>query len=166
MSLRHDADRFAQALLRDARDILAVDQNPAELRIVEALQQREQCRLAAAGMADQTDALARPEAETEVLENLLPVGIAEIDVLELHTGAAPDQRRRFGMVAQLMGQQQRRDCLRETGDMLRDVDERHREIARRMQHGQSKRAHQHDVARRRRALLPEHDRPGEQTERQ
>src|ERR1700691_1220836 len=115
-------------------------------------------------MADETDALARPEAETEVLENVLPVGIVEIDVLELHTGAAPDQRLRFGMVAQLMGQQQRRHRLRKTGDMLRDVDERHREIARRMQHGQPKRAHEHDIARRRRALLPEHDYPSEQTE--
>ena len=60
--LRHDADGFAQAVLRDARDVLAVDQDAAALRVVEALQQREQGRFAAAGMADQADALARPEA--------------------------------------------------------------------------------------------------------
>ena len=71
--LRHDADRFAQALLGDAGDILAVDQDAAVLHVVEALQQREQRRLAAAGMADEADALARPEAEIEVLENLLSV---------------------------------------------------------------------------------------------
>ena len=61
--LRHDADGLAQAVLRDARDVLPVDQNAAALHVVEALQQREQRRLAAAGMADQADALARPEAE-------------------------------------------------------------------------------------------------------
>ena len=111
--LRHDADGVAQALLRDARDILAVDQNAAGLHVVEPLQQREQRRLAAAGMADQPDALARHEAEIEVLENLLAVRIAEIDMLELHAGAAPDQRLGLGMVAQVVRHQQRRDRLRQ-----------------------------------------------------
>ncbi len=104
--LRHDADGLAQALLGDPRDVLAVDQDPADLHIVETLQQREQRRLAAAGMADQADALARPEAERKVLENPLAVRIAEIDMLELDAGAAPHQRLRFGMVAQLMRHQQ------------------------------------------------------------
>ena len=40
--LRDDADGFAQAVLRNPRDILAVDQNPAVLHVVEALQQRKQ----------------------------------------------------------------------------------------------------------------------------
>ena len=56
--LRHDGDGFAQALLRDARDVLAVDQDAARLHVVETLQQREQRRLAAAGTADEADPLA------------------------------------------------------------------------------------------------------------
>ena len=54
--LRHDADGLAQALLGHARDILAVDQDASGLHVVEALQQREQGRFAAAGM----DRRARP----------------------------------------------------------------------------------------------------------
>ena len=74
--LRHDRDRLAQAVLRDARNILAVDQDAAGLHVVEALQQREQGRLAAAGLADQADALARLDVEVEVLENRGAVRIA------------------------------------------------------------------------------------------
>ena len=81
--LRHDGDGLAQALLRDARDVLAVDQDAAALQIVEALQQGEQRRLAAAGMADQADALARPEVQIEIPEDPLAVAVAEIDMLEL-----------------------------------------------------------------------------------
>jgi len=87
--LRDDADGFAQAVLRNPRDILFVDQDPAVLHVVEALQQRKQRRFAAAGMTDPADALARFEAELEVLENLLAVAVAEIDMLELDAGAAP-----------------------------------------------------------------------------
>ena len=36
-----------------------------------------------------------------------PIDDAELDVLELHAGAAPDQRRRLRMVAQLMRHEQR-----------------------------------------------------------
>jgi hypothetical protein len=39
--LRHDGDRIAQALLRDAGDILAADQDAAGLHVIEALQQRK-----------------------------------------------------------------------------------------------------------------------------
>jgi hypothetical protein len=88
--------------LRDARHILSVDQDAAVLNVVEALQQGKERRLAAARMADKPDALSRPEAEVEVLEDLLPVAVAEMDVLELDAGAALDQRLRLGMVTQLM----------------------------------------------------------------
>ena len=132
--LRHDADGFAQAFLRDAGDVLTVDQNAAVLHVVETLQQREQSRFTAAGRANEADAFARHEAQVQVLENLLAVAVAEIDVLEPDAGAAPDQRRRLRMIAQLVRHQQRRQRLRQARDMLRDVDERHREIARGVQH--------------------------------
>ena len=64
--LRHHGDRCAQAFLRDPRDILAVDHDAALLHIVEPLQQREQRRFAAAGLADQADALAGLEPQAEL----------------------------------------------------------------------------------------------------
>ena len=44
--------------------------------VVEALQQHEQRRLAAAGLADQADALAGLQPQAEAFEHLLPAGIA------------------------------------------------------------------------------------------
>ncbi len=122
------------------------------LHVVEALQQRKQRGLAAAGMANQPDPLAGPEADAEILENPPPVGIAEIDVLEFHAGAAADQRLRLGMVAQIVRHQKRRDGLGKPRDVLGDVDQRHREVARRAQHRERERAGEHDVAGRRLAL--------------
>ena len=78
--------------------------------------------------------------------------------------AAPDlhQRLGFGMVAQLVRQQQRGDRFGQPRDMLGDIDQRHRQIARRTQNGKTERADQHDIAGGGAAALPEHDRPGQQ----
>jgi hypothetical protein len=57
--LRHHADVRAQAVLRDLGDVLAVDQQPARLDVVEAQQQVDERRLARARAADQADLLAR-----------------------------------------------------------------------------------------------------------
>ena len=75
--LRHHGDGVAQALLRDARDILAVDQDAAVLHVVEALQQREQRRLAAAGWPTSPTRWPGSKLQVEVLEDLLPVAVAE-----------------------------------------------------------------------------------------
>ena len=136
------------------------------LHVVEALQQGEERRLAAAGVTDKPDALSRPEAEVEVLEDLLPVAVAEMDVLELDAGAALDQRLRLGMVAQFVRYQQRRHRFGKARYVLRDVDQRYREIARGVQYRQSQRACEHHVAGGGVALLPEHEGPGQQAERQ
>src|SRR3954451_25004709 len=69
--LRHDGDRGAQALLRNARDILSVEQHTAAFHIVEPLQQRKQTGLPGAGGPDQSDALTRFEMQIEVLEQLV-----------------------------------------------------------------------------------------------
>ena len=78
--------------------------------------------------------------------------------------AAPlsDQRFGLGVVAQFVRQQQRSDGFGQAGDMLGDVDQRHREIARRSEDGKAERADQHDVAGGGAAALPEHDGPGQQ----
>ena len=56
--LRHHRDLRAQALLRDVRDVLPVDQDASALEIEEAQQQVDQRRLAGARAADQPDLLA------------------------------------------------------------------------------------------------------------
>ena len=144
--LRHHADGFAQAVLRDAGDVLAVEQDAAALRIVEALQKREHGRFAAAGMADQADALARPEVQVEIGENPLAVAVAEVDVFEFDAGAAIDQGLGGRMIAQLVRYQERGERFGQPCDMLGDVDQRHREIARRMQHRKTERTGEHDIA--------------------
>jgi len=47
--LRDEADRLAQAHLRDLGDILPIDQNPAAVEVVKPLQQLDEGRLAGAG---------------------------------------------------------------------------------------------------------------------
>src|SRR5262249_3317540 len=86
--LRDHRDRLAQAFLGDAGDVLPVDQDAPALRIVEALQQREKRRLAGAGRTDDADVLARLQAQVEILEDRVAVGILEAYVGELDAGAA------------------------------------------------------------------------------
>ena len=57
--LRHHGDLRAQALLPDAGDVLAVDQDAALLRLEEAQEQVDERGLADAGAADEADLLAR-----------------------------------------------------------------------------------------------------------
>ena len=69
------------------------------------------------------------------------------------------------MVSQFVRRQQGPKRLGKPRHVLGDVDQRHGEIARRAQHRQAERAHQHDIAGRRPPRLPERDRPGEKRER-
>ncbi len=61
-----------------------------------------------------------------------------------------------------MWDQKRREGLREPCDMLRDIHERHRQIPRSVQNGKAEGAHQHHVARSAEAVLPKHNRPGQE----
>ena len=70
------------------------------------------------------------------------------------------------MVAQFVRQQQGGDSFGQPCDMLGNIDQRHREIARGAQNRKPQRTDQHDVAGRGAAALPEHDRPGQQRDRQ
>ena len=113
--LRHHRDRGAQALLRDARDVLPVDQDAALLHVVEALQEgrtastcrrprdrpsRRAARLQCAA-SDSRRPAVRPDAER--------------DLVELDAGAEPHQRRGLGMVAQVMRHQQASTALPTAG---------------------------------------------------
>ena len=118
------------------------------------------------GLADQPDALPRLQPQAEAFEHLAPAGILEADIVEDNRRAAPHQRFGFRMIAQFVRQEQRRNRLGEPRHMLGDVDERHGQISRGIENGQAERTDQHDVAGRGSALLPEHDDPGEQRNRQ
>ena len=130
--------------------------------VVKPLQQHEQAGLAAAGLADQPDPLACIDAEAELVEHLQAAGIAERYLVEDDRRPGPYQRLGLGMVAQFMGNQKRCGRLRQPRDMLGDIDQRHREIARGIQNGKPQGADQHHVAGGGAAALPQHDRPGQQ----
>src|SRR5579862_1464810 len=90
--LRHHRNRLAQALLRDARNVLTVDRDAAVLNVVEPLQQHEQARLAAAGLTDQPDTLSGLDTKAEPVEQWHPARVAKRDVVEGDRCTALDQR--------------------------------------------------------------------------
>ena len=100
--LRHDCDRVPQAVLRDPRDVVTVDSDPAVLHGVEALSQGDQRRLAATGATDEADALAGLDIDVDAVENPRATGITERDVLEGHSGAVGDEHRGFGIILQFV----------------------------------------------------------------
>ena len=160
--LRHHRDRLAQALLGHPGNILAVDGDAAVLHVVKPLQQNEQAGFAAAGLPDQPDPLSGLQTKAEPVEHLGAAGIAERNIVEGDRRARLHQRLGLRMVLQFVRQQQGGNGFGQPGDMLGDVDQRHRQIARCAQNGNSQRADQHDIAGGGRAALPQHDRPGQQ----
>ena len=103
--LRHHRDRLPQALLRDPRDVLAVDRDAAVLDVVEPLQQREDGGLAGAGLPDQPNALSGLQPQAEPFEHLQSARILKRDVVEDDRRTALDQRLGLRMVAQFVRQQ-------------------------------------------------------------
>ena len=67
--LRDHADLGTQAVLRDVGDVLAVDQDAAAFEVVETQQQVDERRLAGARASDQTDLLARPNGQRQILDD-------------------------------------------------------------------------------------------------
>ena len=64
--LRHQADLLAKAAQVDFANVESVDEDRAVVRVIKARQQAEQCRLAAAVLADQGDRLAGADVELHV----------------------------------------------------------------------------------------------------
>ena len=96
--LRDHADGTAQALLRHAGDVLAVDQHPAALDVVQAQQQIDHGALAGTRATDQPDLLARADRQRQPVDDLPGAAVAEADVLEAHFAAADDERLGLGLV--------------------------------------------------------------------
>src|SRR5690606_23482007 len=93
--LRHEAYAAPHVLGIGLRDVDAVDQNAARIRVVEAEQELKRRALARARRADERDRLAGLHLEREVVErrHLRPRRIAEADVLELDPAAAGRRQR-------------------------------------------------------------------------
>ena len=125
--LRHDGDGLAQALLGDLRDVLAVDQDAARLDVVEALQQGEDRRLAAARCADQADALAGVDVKARGARRSWGRRDRRTSTFSKVT-LAPRRARASGVrtVAHLVRHEQGGERLREPRHVLRHVDEARR----------------------------------------
>src|SRR6266436_227129 len=75
--LRHHRNGCPQAFLRDPCDVLSIDRDAAVVKIIEALDQREQARLASSQRADEADALARLKRQAQAFENRMSIRIAK-----------------------------------------------------------------------------------------
>src|SRR6476661_5857616 len=80
--LRDDADRSAKALLNDPRNVLPVDRDRPGRRIVEAIEETGDGRLAGTGRADDGAACARRYVDVEAFQDFAPRIIAEMDAVE------------------------------------------------------------------------------------
>src|ERR1700732_237493 len=86
--LEDHPDLAAQRFERQIADIMAVQPNGAELRIVEAGQQGRDCGLAPPGGADQRGQLARFDLEGNVFERrAVARPVTERDLVELDLAA-------------------------------------------------------------------------------
>ena len=81
--LRHDGQLLAQRALRDVAHVVAVDEDLARLRVVEAGEQLDDCGLAGAGGADERDGPAGRDDQVDVVQHGLVRVVAEGDVAEL-----------------------------------------------------------------------------------
>ena len=131
------------------------------LDVVEPLQQRQHGRFAGARIAHQADALARLDRQVELAQHRRAARIGEAHLLERHLARPRPQRPRIRPIRQFVLGQQRADRLLQPGDVLGQIDQRHRQIARAVQDAERQRGDQHQVADRRLALLPQQDAPAD-----
>ena len=79
---------MAEVVHAQIADVDAADDDPPELRVVEACEQRGRRRLAGAGTADERHGAARRDLEREAVEDRASRLVAEDDVLERDVGGA------------------------------------------------------------------------------
>src|SRR5204862_3240382 len=94
--LQDVADLVAQRPEREGAYVHAVDPDAAPCGVVEARDEADERRLAAARRADEGDELARLDRQAHVPEHRLVFVVGEADVLELYAasknGRAPSAR--------------------------------------------------------------------------
>ena len=96
--LRDDPDRRAEAFLSDVADVLPVDQDPAALGVVEAVEQPGEGRFASPRRADHRAARSGGNVEGHAFQDLAVGVVAEADVLKPEMAATDHQRTRAGGV--------------------------------------------------------------------
>ena len=82
--LQNDGNVVAQGRERDVLRVVSVDEDFARLRIIEPLEQGDDCGFADACCTDEGDHLTGFGAERNVVENLRFLRVAERDVFEFH----------------------------------------------------------------------------------
>ena len=121
--LRNHRDRAAQALLRDPRDVDAVDEDAALLEVEQAQHEVQQRALAAAGVADEADLLARADPQVQAAEHGPAGRVGEADVLERDLAAGHRQRPRAGGVADLVWPHDDADAVIDVAEVLEEIEE-------------------------------------------
>ena len=131
------------------------------LHVVEALQQRQHGGLA--GARERRPARRAGPARSSGRSRRSTGGaarIGEAHMLERDpAGAAARSRAHPARSGSSCGDQQGADRFLQPRDVLRQIDQRHRQVARAVQDAERQRGDQHDVADRRLAVLPQQDAP-------
>src|SRR5260370_1385812 len=100
--LKHHAHLSAQPCRIDLREIDAIDQHPAALRDIEALDELGERALARSGGADDPDQLAGRNVQADIVQDFRPVdAVAKRDVLERDVAADRGQRHAPWIVGRL-----------------------------------------------------------------
>lgn len=94
--LQHHAVGRAQTAARQLADILAAHADTAAVHIVEAHEQIDDRRLAAAGRPDDGNTLAGLRGKIKMLDQVLLRDIGERDVLQRNTAVGVRERLRIG----------------------------------------------------------------------
>ena len=92
---------MAQALPRHGTDVAAVHGDGAVLHVVEAHEEVDERRLAAARRADDGYALAGPDREVQILDEPLLRRVGEGDIRQLHAAGGVGQHPGIGRVGDL-----------------------------------------------------------------
>jgi len=101
--LQNHADVFAQAAARQAARLVAVHADFTGIHVVKAHQQVDHRRLAAAGRADDGDALAGLNVQREILDQLTIRGVGEIHVVDGHRAVGTVDLLRVRRIGRLRG---------------------------------------------------------------
>src|SRR3954454_24207426 len=100
--LEHDSDLSTEPGRVGRHQIHSIDQHAAALRNVEPLHQLGEGAFARAGRSDDADGLSGRNVESDIVQDLRPIGpIAERDVLEPDVAPDPRQPRAGGGVSRL-----------------------------------------------------------------
>ena len=94
--LEDDPDMLPQRGLRERADVRAADGDRPRPRVVKPQQQRDERALAAAGVADESNFLARSHQEVDVAQDRGLAVVAERDVPELDAAVNPLARQHGG----------------------------------------------------------------------